>query len=139
MPHPGRSVSSPKLKGGGAICRLSARDIVKSRRTEIFRPLFRKNSLVFQLNTTLIYMLPTFRTKHEKRVHFGHDKGHSSGRKWGAKLSFQNEGEEAVAPNAPPKSATASKHGTPTLTSLPKDCEVRCEVRPPRSTIRSLT
>ena len=27
----------------------------------------------------------------------------------------------------------ASRHGTPSLTSLPKDDEVSCEVRPPRS------
>ena len=33
----------------------------------------------------------------------------------------------------------ASRHGTPSLTSLPKDGEVSCEVRPPRSPIRSLT
>ena len=33
----------------------------------------------------------------------------------------------------------ASRHGTPSLTSLPKDDEVSCEVRPPRSPIRSLT
>ena len=30
-------------------------------------------------------------------------------------------------------------NGTPSLTSLPKDGEVTCEVRPPRSPIRSLT
>ena len=33
----------------------------------------------------------------------------------------------------------ASRHGTPNLTSLPKDDEVSCEVRPPGSPIRSLT
>ena len=33
----------------------------------------------------------------------------------------------------------ASRHGTPSLTSLPEDDEVSCEVRPPRSPIRSLT
>ena len=33
----------------------------------------------------------------------------------------------------------ASRHGTPSLTSLPKDDEVSCEVRPPRLPIRSLT
>ena len=32
----------------------------------------------------------------------------------------------------------AARHGTPRLTSLPKDDEVRCEVRPPRSPIWSL-
>ena len=31
-----------------------------------------------------------------------------------------------------------ARHGTPTLTSLPKDDEVSCKVRPPRSPIRSL-
>ena len=35
--------------------------------------------------------------------------------------------------------ATASKHGTPSLSSLQKDDEVSCEVRPPKSPIRSLT
>ena len=34
-----------------------------------------KNYLIFQLNNALIYMFPTFRTKHEKRVHLGQDKG----------------------------------------------------------------
>ena len=34
---------------------------------------------------------------------------------------------------------TASRHGTPNLTSLPKDDEVSCEVRPLRSPIPSLT
>ena len=33
----------------------------------------------------------------------------------------------------------ASRQGTPSLTSLSKDDEVSCEVRPPRSPIRSLT
>ena len=33
----------------------------------------------------------------------------------------------------------ASRHGIPSLTSFPKDGEVSCEVRPPRSPIRSLT
>ena len=33
----------------------------------------------------------------------------------------------------------ASRHGTPSLTSLPKDGEVSCEVRPPRSPILSFT
>ena len=33
----------------------------------------------------------------------------------------------------------ASRHGTPSLTSLRKDDEVRCEVRPPWSPIQSLT
>ena len=32
-----------------------------------------------------------------------------------------------------------SRHGNPTLTSLLKDDEVSCEVRPPRSPIRSVT
>ena len=35
--------------------------------------------------------------------------------------------------------ASVSGHGTPSLTSLPKYGEVNCEVRPPRSPIRSLT
>ena len=33
----------------------------------------------------------------------------------------------------------ASRHGTPSLTSLAKDGEVNGEVRPPRSPIQSLT
>ena len=33
----------------------------------------------------------------------------------------------------------ASRHGTPSLTSLSKDDEVSCKVRPPRSPIRNLT
>ena len=33
----------------------------------------------------------------------------------------------------------AVRHGTPSLTSLPKDGVVSCEVRPPMSLIRSLT
>ena len=33
----------------------------------------------------------------------------------------------------------ASRHGTPSLTSLPTDGEVSCEVRPPSSPIWSLT
>ena len=33
----------------------------------------------------------------------------------------------------------ASRQGTPSLTPLPKDDEESCEVRPPRSPIRSLT
>ena len=32
----------------------------------------------------------------------------------------------------------ASRHGTPSLTSLPKDDEVSCEVSPQRSPIRNL-
>ena len=32
-----------------------------------------------------------------------------------------------------------ARHRTPSLTSLPKDGEVNCEFRPPRSPIRSLT
>ena len=32
-----------------------------------------------------------------------------------------------------------SGHGSPSLTSLPKDDEMSCELRPPRSPIRSLT
>ena len=31
----------------------------------------------------------------------------------------------------------ASRHGTPSLTSLPKNDEVSCEVRPPRSPMQS--
>ena len=34
---------------------------------------------------------------------------------------------------------TASRHGTPSLASLPKDDEVNCAVRPPRSPIQRLT
>ena len=61
--------------GGGTTCRVGAKSTVKSKRadggTEIFGPLFRKSSLVFQLNNALIHMFPTFRTKREKKSAFG--------------------------------------------------------------------
>ena len=38
-----------------------------------------------------------------------------------------------------PTMHAAVKHGTPRLTSLPKDGEVSCKGRSPRSPIRSLT
>ena len=38
-----------------------------------------------------------------------------------------------------PSVLAASRHGTPSLTSLPKDDDVSSEVRPPSSPIRSLT
>ena len=59
----------PEVEGGGAICRVCAKNIMKSKRTESAKssgPLFRKNSLGFQSKNALIYMFPTFETKHEK-------------------------------------------------------------------------
>ena len=47
-------------------------------------------------------MFPTSRTKREKRVHLGEDKGRPSYRKWGAKPSFYHEGGGAVAPDCTP-------------------------------------
>ena len=60
--------SSLKLKGGNLQSgrqKYSEKE-ARQRRAEILGPLFRRNSLVFQLNNALIYMFPTFRTKHEK-------------------------------------------------------------------------
>ena len=86
---------------------MGAKNIVKSKRAEIFGPIFRKNPSVFQLNNALIYILHTFRTKHEKRVHLSQDNGRLSYQKWGAKPSFHHEGGQ-LPPTAPPKSATGS-------------------------------
>ena len=88
---------------------MGAKDIVESKRAEgaqNFLGLFSgKILLFFNLNNALIYVFPTFRTKHENRVHLGQDKGHPSYRKWGAKPSFHHEGGQ-LPPTAPPKSAT---------------------------------
>ena len=69
-----RGGSSPKLKGG-KFAKWEPKNVVKSKHTEGVQKLlglfFRDNSLVFQLNNALIHMFPTFRTKHEKRVHLG--------------------------------------------------------------------
>ena len=113
FPLESRGGSSPKLKGGGAICRVGAKTdnekYARRRRAKIFGPFFRKTSLGFQLNNALIYMFLTIRTKHEKKLHLGQDKGRLSCRKWGAKPSFYHEGGGAVAPDSPPKSATVGK------------------------------
>ena len=86
----------PRVEGGGAICRLGAKNVVKSKRAEGAQKslsLYSGKILwFFQLNNALIHMFPTFRTKHEKGVHLGQDKGRPSCRKWGAKLSLHHEG-----------------------------------------------
>ena len=43
----------------------------------------------------------------------------------------------AIKSQVRPTKHAASSHKAPSLTSLPKDDEVSCEVRPPRSPIRS--
>ena len=83
---------------------MGARNVVKSKRAEGAQKSFGLSSgkilWFFQLNNALVHMFPTFRTKHEKRVHLSQDKGRPSCRKWGAKLSFHHEGGGgAVAPN----------------------------------------
>ena len=98
-----RGGSSPKLKG--AICRVVAKNVVKSKRGEGWQKFLclysEKIIWFFQLNNALIHMFPTFRTKHEKKVHSGQDKRCPSCQKWCAKLSFHHEGG-AVAPTASP-------------------------------------
>ena len=63
----------------GAICRLGAKNTVKSKCAEGVQKLLGLYSgkifWFFQLNNALIHVFPTFRTKHEKRVHLGQDKG----------------------------------------------------------------
>ena len=89
----------PEVEGGGGNLQSGRQEY---RDKKFLGPLFRKNSLVFQLNNALIHMFPTLRTKHEKRVHLGQDKGRLSCRKWGAKLSFHHEGGGGSCPQLQP-------------------------------------
>ena len=75
---------------------MGAKDAVKSKRAKGAQKFLGLSSgkilWFFQLNNALIHMLPTFRTKHEKRVYLDQDKGRPSCRTWGVKLSFHHEG-----------------------------------------------
>ena len=72
--HTSQGRIQPKVEGG-AICRVGAKNAVKSRRAEgvqKFLGLYSGKILGFyQLNNALIHMFPTFRTKREKKSAFG--------------------------------------------------------------------
>ena len=67
----------PKVEGGGAICRVGTENITKSKRAEGAQKSLGLYSGKFS-------GFPIFRTKFEKRLHLGQDKGRPTCRKWSA-------------------------------------------------------